>query len=402
MKLLPSLMAVAIVAALSAPAHAEITIDQFDFFGGSEVSFEGLIQADYNHFNSDVKDLNNAATKDGNDSDAGMRRAELVLKGKGVKYDWVLGYDAKATKFLDTNVKWKFSANTGLTVGQFKQPNSLEELSSTKNNDFIAKAMGTNTFGLSRRLGIAFNTGNDNWTATASVFGRELTRNLGEGNGYGGRVTWAPVMNSENTLHLGLSGVDYRSRDSLDNGRTQWRSRPDADFAGSRLIDTGLFTDGDRIRTLGLEAMWIHGPLRVQSEYMKSNTSRSLHSDFTADAWYVQGIWNITGEKFGYKAGVPTTSLPNAPASGMWQLGLRYDALDLNDGNLLPGAPPVVNGVLGGKEHNLTLGVNWYWHSNFKFMLNFVKVNSERYNTASHTTVSDDPSIVEVRGQFYF
>ena len=400
MKLLPSLLAVAIVAALSAPANAEIAIDQFDFFGGSEVTLEGLIQADYDSFHSDVKNLNGSVA-DGLKSDSGMRRAELVLKGKGVRYDWVLGYDARAAKFLDTNVKWKFSANTGLTVGQFKQPNSLEELSSTKNNDFIAKAMGTNTFAVARRTGIGFNTGGDNWTATASFFGRELTRNLGEGNGYGGRLTWAPVMDSENILHLGVSGVDYQAKDATARGNFRWRSRPDADLSGARLIDTGALTDGDRIRTLGLEAMWLHGPFKIQSEYMNSSTSRALHPDFTADAWYVQGVWNITGEKFGYKAGVPTTPLPNQPATGMWQVGLRYDALDLNDGTLI-GAPPVVHGVLGGKEHNITVGVNWYWHSNFKFMLNYVNVNSDKYNTVTHTTPSDNPNIVEARAQFYF
>jgi phosphate-selective porin OprO/OprP len=54
----------------------------------------------------------------------------------------VVGYDAKADKFLDTNVKYKLlgNANHFLQLGQFKQPNSLEELSSTKNNDFISKA----------------------------------------------------------------------------------------------------------------------------------------------------------------------------------------------------------------------------------------------------------------------
>ncbi len=404
MKLLPSLLAVAVLAALSTTARAEVAIDQFDFFGGSEVSFEGLIQADYDNFHKDVKDLN-GAIGDGLTSDSGLRRAELVLKGKGVKYDWVLGYDAKAQKFLDTNIKWKFSANTGLTIGQFKQPNSLEELSSTKNNDFVSKAMGTNTFAIARRVGIGFNTGGDNWTATGSVFGRELTRNLGEGNGFGGRATWAPVMDSDNTLHVGVSGVDYQARDATfpGHGRIQFRSRPDADLSGARLVDAGLFTDGDRVRTLGLEAMWLHGPFKIQSEYMNSRTSRTMHSDFTADTWYVQGVWNITGEKFGYKAGLPTTSLPNAPATGMWQVGVRYDAIDLNDGSLSPGVPfPIVNGVLGGKEHNITVGVNWYWHSNFKIALNYVKVTSDRYNTVSHTTVSDDPNIIEARAQFYF
>src|SRR3546814_8615559 len=46
------------------------------------------------------------------------------------------------------------NGNHFIQAGQFKQPNSLEELSSTKNNDFISKAMVTNTFAVARRLGV--------------------------------------------------------------------------------------------------------------------------------------------------------------------------------------------------------------------------------------------------------
>src|SRR3546814_19502946 len=68
----------------------------------------------------------------------------------------------------------------------------------------------------------------------------------------------------------------------------------------------------------------------------------------------------------------------------MWQLCLRYDTIDLDDG-----------AVEGGKMDTWTAGVNWYWRSNFKFMLNYVKVDSERQG------LDDDPSIGEARAQFY-
>jgi phosphate-selective porin OprO/OprP len=403
MKLLPNLLAVAVLAGLSAPAFAETS---FDVIGGSEISFEGLVQADYNGFNSDVANLNGSAF-DGTDSDSQIRRSELVLKGKGPgMWNWVVGYDATAKKFLDTNVSYKFSGFTALTVGQFKQPNSLEELSSTKNNDFISKSMSDNMQAVARRLGIALTTGSDNWTLTGSVFGRELTRNLNEGNGYGGRFTFAPLNDSDNILHLGVSFVDYQAvlpnvGTNADNS-AQFRVRPDADLAGKRLIDTGTFTDADRIRTIGAEGAWVHGPIKIQSEYMRTNISRSAHSNFSGDSWYVYGVWNITGETWGYKNGVLTTPLPNEPASGMWQVGVRYDRADLNDGSVIAGVTPTVVGVLGGKESNWTVGVNWYWRSNFKFALNYVKVSSEKYSSSANAFVQDDPSIVELRGQIYW
>jgi phosphate-selective porin OprO/OprP len=381
MTLSRSALTLALFAALVAPAaRAEIAIDSI---AGSDVSFEGLIQADGNWFSNDVLDLNGTGN-DGRDSEFEMRRAELVLKGKGPgNIEWVLGYDAKANKYLDVNAKYKFggNGNTFMQFGQFKQPNSLEELSSTRNNDFISKASVTNTFAISRRLGAAFGYGSDDWGVNVAGFGRELTRNLAHGSGYGARGFWAPINDKGNVLHFGLSYVDY----DTDADTLRYRARPDADLATERLIDTGSLTDTDRIGTLGLESMWVHGPVKLQGEYFTSKVDRYSpgSADFTANGGYVSGVWNITGETWGYKGGTPTTPLPDEPASGMWQVGLRYDTLDLND-----------NGVPGGKMDTWTAGVNWYWRSNFKFMLNYVRANSERAG------VDDDPNIVEARVQF--
>ena len=142
----------------------------------------------------------------------------------------------------------------------------------------------------------------------------------------------------------------------------------------------------------------------------------------TGSAGYLSAVWNVTGETWGYKAGVPTTPLPNEPGSGMWQLGLRYDTIDLNDGSVIaattPGGSSKIVDVLGGEMDTLTLGVNWYWRSNFKFMLNYVKVDSSRYfvKTPSspyavipadngklvNAVIDDNPNILEARLQFYW
>ena len=383
MKLFHSTLSLALLAVLAAPAaHAEIAIDSI---AGSDISFEGLVQADGNWFSNDVRDLNGTGN-DGRDSEFELRRAELVLKGKGPgNVEWVLGYDAKANKYLDVNAKYKIGGDSNhfMQFGQFKQPNSLEELSSTKNNDFISKASVTNTFALSRRLGAGYGYGGDNWGVNVSGFGRELTRNLAHGSGYGARGYWAPLKEKGDLLHFGLSYVDY----DTDADTLRYRVRPNADLATERLIDTGNLTDTDRIGTLGFESMWVRGPFKLQGEYFSSNVKRygAASQDFTATGGYVSGVWNITGETWGYKGGTPTTPLPDEPASGLWQVGLRYDTLDLND-----------NSVLGGRMKALTAGVNWYWRSNFKFMLNYVKVTSEKAG------LNDDPNIVEARVQFHF
>ena len=226
MKLAHKALALAVLAALSSTASAEIAID---VIGGSEITFEGLLQGDSYWYDSDVKDLNDnsAGILDGLDSDQSMRRAEIIFKGKGPgQWEWVAGYDARADKFLDVNVKYKFSGFTNITVGQFKQPNSLEELSSTRFNDFISKAMTTNLQGVARRTGVAVATGGDDWTLTGSYMNRELTRNLAQGKGFGARGTWAPMHDSGNIFHLGLSAVSFDARDNAavsPDGRARFR-----------------------------------------------------------------------------------------------------------------------------------------------------------------------------------
>jgi len=388
MKLSRSTLTLALLAAVAAPAaQAEIPID---VIGGSEVSFEGLVQADFYKFDTDTIDYgaDSSSDLDGDDYLNELRRAELVLKGKGPgNIEWVLGYDAKDDKFLDANVKYKIGGNANhfLQIGQFKQPGAtLEELSSTKNNDFISKSSITNSLGTPRRLGLQYNIGDANWGVTASFFGRELTRNREHGGGYSARGYWAPINEAGSILHLGLS---YTDKDT-DGDVIRLRARPMADMVPTRFVDTGSsgLRASDRSSVIGAEAMWVNGPFKLQGEYMKTDVKRyGSFDDYSGDGFYVSGLWNITGETWGYKAGVPTTGLPSDPTKGMWQLGLRYDTIDLTDG-----------AVVGGEMDSWTAGVNWYWRSNFKFMLNYVAVKQEK------GVLKDDPNVVEARLQFYW
>ncbi len=388
MKLAHKVLALAVLAALSSTASAEIAID---VIGGSEITFEGLLQADANWYDEDVRALSASAT-DGTDSDQDLRRAELVFKGKGPgQWEWVVGYDAKADKWLDTNVKYKFNSSTSVTFGQFKQPNSMEELGSTKNNDFISKAMTTNLQAVARRTGVAITTGGDSWTLTGSYMNRELTRNLANGQGFGARATWSPMHDSGNIFHLGLSAVSFEAKDAVSDGNARFRVRPDADLTGTRLIDSGQFTDGNQITTWGGEAAWVKGPVKLQAEAMSTNLTRDFNPDYGFESYYISGVWNLSGETWGYKGGNITTGLPEDTSKGMWQVGLRYDHADLNDGL-----------VTGGKESNWTAGVNYYWRSNFKFALNYVMVDSEKRANIFAPLVQDNPNVLEFRAQIYW
>ncbi len=378
----PSLLLAIAAASFALPAQAQVKLGTVL---GMDITTDGMLQVDGNWYDNDVADLD--GRDDGRDRATGIRRSEFGIRGKAPGgFDWVVAYDFEAEKFLDTNIGFSFPARADgsthrLQLGQFKQPHSLEELSSSKNNDFIAKAAATATFATGRRLGVGYAYEARDLGASLSWFGRELTDGQAEGAGFAARGYWAPVNAEGNVLHLGLSRVD---RDTADDS-LRLRARPNADFSAVRVVDTGGFTDADRIATTGLEAMWIRGPIKLQGEVHHVDVERLVTGNYSGSGGYASAVWNVGGETWGYRGGLPRTASPGEDRFGMWQLGLRYDRLDLDDG-----------GVAGGRMDAWTVGANWYWRKHLKLMLNYVRVDSERAG------VADDPDIVEARVQVHW
>lgn len=386
---IPRPLCAATLALLLATAPQARAID-LGTVGPFKLAFEGMLQVDGYRYRGDWN---------GHGDDTDFRRAELVLKGQGPGgFDWVAGYDANSQRWLDVNGRLRFADDTWfLRIGQFKQPNSLEELSSSATNDFIAKAAVTNLFGVSRRLGVGWGIERDRWTVSASWFDRELTRNQAEGRGLAARGTWASLNSDGQVLHFGLSATRF---DAPDEG-ARLRARPNADLVDIRLLDTGLLPDARRQATVGAEAMWYRGPVKVQAEWFQSSVERALASDFDAQGGYVSALWNLTGEGWNYRGGVPRTPLAGDGPAGLWQLGLRYDRLDLDDFHTVPG-PADAAGVAGGTMDAWTVGVNWYWRERLKVALNYVGTSTRRHDPATGERLDINPDIAGARVQLHW
>lgn len=341
--------------------------------------FQGLLQGDHTAFDSGAEGLRD---------DSELRRAEMVLKGSRGRWDWTAGYDlaSRNDKWLDLNLRLKLigerssQATSGsgegqLTLGQFKHYLGMEELTSSRHNDFIAKAMATSTFAIGRRLGAGATWSSGPWSLAGSGFGRELGSGGARGGGYSLRGVWAPVQGDGHIVHLGLSGLHR----ATDDDSVRLRARTGFEPASvPRLVDTGTFTAVDRIRTLGLEAAWVTGPVKFQGEYLDSSLRRRHQAsdpdvapgrDFNAHGWYLSGIWSLTGEPWRYRNGVfsPGQAGDAGNDAGRWQLAARIEGLDLDDG-----------GSVGGHARVLTVGGNWYWREHLKLSLNHVRADVRR------------------------
>lgn len=340
------------------------------------IEMGGRAHLDYAFYDDDVRELG-----DGGE----VRRARLFASGD-LAPDW--SYKAQfdfaggdiATK--DLYVAYSGLPAGDLTIGQFKQPLSLENLTSSKYTTFIERALPVG-LASDRRLGVGLEVGGDQYIFAASAYGQEVDEEgLDEGLGAGARFAYTPVNSDDNLVHLGLAGAWEEAQDATDTLRL--RARPESHVTDVRLVDTGTFTGVEDLTRAGLEAAWVHGPFSLQGEYLGVDVNRRNDPDFSGEGWYVFGSWFLTGESRPYKGGAFGRVKPRGER-GAWEVALRYSTLNLDDA-----------GVSGGDEENLTLGVNYYVTSHLRFQGNYTQVDSTRHS------VSDDPNILHFRVAYDF
>lgn len=336
-----------------------------------ELTPNGRIHIDYAHHRADAEELT--------DRDI-VRRAVVGLDGKiGTDWSFELAYDfTRGGEFNDAYVRYDGWKAGDISVGQFKVPFGLETLTSSNAITFIERALPITTFAPSRRAGVGFSRGNNRHSFAIMGFGPSIDGD--EGRGAGARFTYSPINDNNKLVHVGIAATTEKPEDRI-NFRTYPESRP----TDTRFVRTGNLADVDRVNQLGLEAAWKSGPLSAQAEWMRANLNRSAGmSNATLGGWYASGSWMLTGESRRYKEG-RFRGIKPAGKYGAWEVTTRYSVLDLDD-----------DGVTGGRQNNLTLGLNWYAKDYVRIMFNYIKVKSERRGE------SDDPDIFLLRAQADF
>jgi len=339
--------------------------------------FGGRVMVDAGYSNEDKTPL---------ESGTEFRRLRMFAKGtlhKDWGYKVQVDYSDDALAIKDAYISYK---PWGVTVGNFKQPIGLEELTSSKYTTFMERSLPA-VFATSHRIGLGVKRGGKNWSLAGSVYGGQSADDESgqEGYGFGARGTFAPIAEKTRVVHLGVALAREEPIDDGDDIR--FRQRPEFHAASTRLVDTGTISMVDNIQRYGLEAAAVMGPFSIQGEYLKASVSReSGFSDADFDGSYISASYFLTGESRPYKAkkGVFGRVKPKSK-SGAWEVAARYSTLDLDDG-----------AIQGGEEDNWTLGLNWYVNPHVRIMANYIDVDVEKAG------VDDNPNIFAVRTQIDF
>ena len=337
-----------------------------------------------------------------------FRRARLFMEGSvygNIKYKFQYDF-ASSDPFKDAYIQIKKVPMAGnFTVGHFKEPFSLEELTSSKYITFMERSL-PNVFSSGRNLGVRLNRSfmdkrataafgffrQGNPADTSSTFGNSGTYNATT------RLTMLPwyVEKGRQLVHLGLS---YRHAFHDENERIRFRQRPEAHL-GPRLVETPRFHVED-VDYFAPEVALVYGPASLQFEWMSALADRPTGEDLHYNGYYIFGSFFLTGEHRPYKTSSgafnrvkPKKNFDWKGGYGALELAARYSMIDLNDEDMN-----------GGELSNFTFGVNWYLNPNVRIMLNYVRAMLDEDDCYYKGDMGDhcgDADIVQARFQVDF
>ncbi len=266
-----------------------------------------------------------------------LRRARIGFKAEYQKWFGELDVDVayNLVEVKDMFLGYKFNDNFSVKVGHFKEPMSIERVTSSKALTAIERPMVVQAFCAGRRLGVA-GTGfgkiadQVGWWASAGFFGQEATailkeRNRGDdGWGVAARAAVTPISNDQTTIHIGASG-NYRTPESIWGNAAptaEFRATPESYVDHRRFVRFRKEGGVKDYLTTGVELALRYNKLLVHGEYMFTNmnrfkeaaTDRITLKDAEFDGWYATASYMILGKAREYDA-ADAEFKPSAPRS---------------------------------------------------------------------------------------
>ncbi|MDO4576060.1 MAG: porin [Planctomycetia bacterium] len=288
-------------------------------------------------------------------------------------------------------------------LGHFKEPWSLENLSSSTRSVMIERSVlnGTKDICGGRNNGLMLHNWHtaDRWTWAVGGFAASMPEaftsvDMRHHLAATARVTFLPFYTecpngSRYLWHLGASySTRCYNRENAAAYKTSFRTGADSAIAQS-MMDSGVLDGLDSLNAFLVESTWIRGPLSVDFEQAFFWMDDVYAGDATVQSGYAQVSYFLTGESRNYqkKGGYFGLVEPNNPfvrtckegvgffsGPGAWEIAYRCAWID--SGELVCTHYDTAS-VQMGKTVNHVWGVNWYWNKNCRWMFNYVLANTD-------------------------
>lgn len=304
------------------------------------------------------------------DTQLTVRRADLTISHM-TKMGWLIYGDAQIVdgrfEFKDVYLRKETSYLGIVTLGNQQEPFGLEQFGSFRNTTFLERAT-TNALAPSRSIGASSTDSRGPWIWSYGFFtaGTKDEGRTQRGVALTGRLAYV-LKTDGGPYHL---AVDYSTRRAGPENDQTFKSAPEVALSnGNDFLDTGSIAGSNKVQRYGLEAAHVNGPFSWQAEYMEAHLQRDAgYPNLRFRAWYAYASWMITGESREYRESNATFGpvVPNASwnghGGGALEVAARLSMTDLND-----------HDVLGGKETNLSFGINWYLDKSVRLSANLVR-----------------------------
>jgi phosphate-selective porin OprO and OprP len=316
------------------------------------------------------------------------RRARMGMTGKlNANWDAIIEFDfADATiAATDVRIRRRWANGSAFSIGHFKVPMGLNQLTSSNSITFIERSSVSNIIPDARHLGLAYYRHGDLLSVETMVFGRSMgTRAALVSDmplGLAVRGFTSPKF-GEGQLHVGIS-MAYQELWANDHVRLSDRPEAlDAKGGSVRFLNTDNIADVRSTFKAGAEVMYLQGPLLFEAEWLQVSLDRKNEKGLYFSGFYIQASYMLSGGVRTYRSGVVGGIAPQGE-KGAWEVAMRYSTMDLND-----------DLIIGGNQQNVTVGVNHYVISKLRFMANIIYMNTDQ--------LDNNPIVGLLRAQYNF
>lgn len=391
------------------------------------IELHAAAQVDTGWYGQEQTNINEfGVLKDGMD----FRRARLAANGaiaSNVNYFFQMdfAFPGRPT-FTDVWVEvTKLPLLGNVRVGQWKQPFSLEVVSSFRYTMMPERSLLFQAFTPFRHPGIGFYDWSEDermtWAASVYRSGQDqFGDSIASSGGYAGvgRITGLPWWRDEGReyLHLGV-GYNYvtpvqrfggfRTIPEFFIGQTDIPTTGSNGTAGTAtptaingtpfFVNTGNFFM-NHYNLVGTEALWVQGPITVQSEFMYLSALRNTGQAANFAGFYTQAGYFLTGEHRPYnkKAGAldrikvlndfGNNEQTGCYGYGAFEIANRVSYIDLNSRD-----------IQGGRMWDYTACLNWYINSYTKVQLEYIRADLTNPKFGNSIT-----SLYDIRVQYDF
>lgn len=306
--------------------------------------------------------------------------AELTLRRAKAWYarrfgeHWRLKLTADYTRGGDLELSDNYVTYSGwdrtlLTLGISDPAFSLESVSQSAALTFMERSLVVDALAESKSGGVSVLHRKTNSILNASLILFDVSQDdlKDDGQGVVLHYVHSPIsIGFARSVHVGAS-LSYRWNTSAEN--TRFRTRPEVATVNDYFVDTGEIAGAERNGRLGFEASQVAGRFSWQTEIIAAQIHRKGLD--TVDFWgtYAYASWFLTNDSRSYNFGdgsFQKVDVNRPVLEGGWgafELGFRASYVDLSDRD-----------IIGGREKNLSMGLNWYLNRHFRLMVNLVKV----------------------------